>query len=140
MPHAPARFVSLDCTMTIEELAPGVVLLSIEGSDIGQLGEAPFRAMAELLLGDHRVELFIDARHTRAASMDVSSAWALWLGRHRDKLRHVSMLTGSRFVQLTADFVRRFAELGEIMRIYTEPGVFEGALSNAVGNAGAEGR
>jgi hypothetical protein len=133
MTHA-LRFVSLDCTMTIDELAPGVVLMVIEGIDIGQLGEAPFRTMAQLL-ADRRVELFIDARHARGPSMDVSGDWAVWLGRHRDELRHVSMLTGSRFVQLTADFVRRFAELGEIMRIYTEPSAFEGALSDALGNA-----
>jgi hypothetical protein len=106
----------------------------IEGIDIGQLGEAPFRTMAQLL-ADRRVELFIDARHARGPSMDVSGDWAVWLGRHRDALRHVSMLTGSRFVQLTADFVRRFAELGDIMRIYTEPSAFEGALSDALGNA-----
>jgi hypothetical protein len=133
MTHA-LRFVSLDCTMTIDELAPGVVLMVIEGIDIGQLGEAPFRTMAQLL-ADRRVELFIDARHARGPSMDVSGDWAVWLGRHRDELRHVSMLTGSRFVQLTADFVRRFAELGDIMRIYTEPSAFEGALSDALGNA-----
>jgi hypothetical protein len=134
---AAARFVSLDCTMTIEELAPGVVLMVIEGADIGQLGDAPFRVMAQLL-ADRRVELFIDARHARGPSMDVSGDWAVWLGRHRNELRHVSMLTGSRFVQLTADFVRRFAELGDVMRIYTEARVFEGALSNALGNAGAK--
>jgi hypothetical protein len=133
MTHA-LRFVSLDCTMTIDELAPGVVLMVIEGIDIGQLGEAPFRTMAQLL-ADRRVELFIDARHARGPSMDVSGDWAVWLGRHRNALRHVSMLTGSRFVQLTADFVRRFAELGDIMRIYTEPSAFEGALSDALGNA-----
>jgi hypothetical protein len=133
MTHA-LRFVSLDCTMTIDELAPGVVLMVIEGIDIGQLGDAPFRTMAQLL-ADRRVELFIDARHARGPSMDVSGDWAVWLGRHRDALRHVSMLTGSRFVQLTADFVRRFAELGDIMRIYTEPSAFEGALSDALGNA-----
>lgn len=67
--------------------------------------------------------------------MDVSSDWAVWLGRHRDALRQISMLTGSRFVQLTADFVRRFAELGEVMRIYTDVSAFEDALSNALGNA-----
>jgi hypothetical protein len=133
MTHA-LRFVSLDCTMTIDELAPGVVLMVIEGIDIGQLGEAPFRTMAQLL-ADRRVELFIDARHARGPSMDVSGDWAVWLGRHRNALRHVSMLTGSRFVQLTADFVRRFAELGDIMRIYTEPSAFEGALADALGNA-----
>jgi len=45
------------------------------------------------------------------------------------------MLTGSRFIRLTADFVRRFAELGDAMRIYTDPAAFDGALSNAIANA-----
>jgi hypothetical protein len=135
MTYAATRFESLDCTITIGEPAPGVVLMVIEGADIGQLGEAPFRAMAQLLGDDRRVELFIDARHARGPSMDVSGDWALWLGRHRNELRHISLLAGSRFVQLTADFVRRFAELGDVMRIYTEASVFEGALSNALGNA-----
>jgi hypothetical protein len=128
------RFVTLNCTMIIEELAPSVVLMVIEGIDVGQLGEAPFRTRAQLL-ADRRVELFIDARHARGPSMDVSGDWAVWLGRHRNELRHVSMLTGSRFVQLTADFVRRFAELGDVMRIYTDPSAFEDALSAAQGNA-----
>ena len=53
------------------------------------------------------VELFIDARHARAATIDVSGAWARWLGARRAQLRHVSMLTGSRFIQLSAQMVRR---------------------------------
>ena len=43
------------------------------------------------------------------------------------------MLTGSRFVQLTADFVRRFAELGDSMSLYTDGKAFDEALQNAVG-------
>jgi hypothetical protein len=45
------------------------------------------------------------------------------------------MLTGSPFIQLTAGFVRRFADLGEVMRIYTDPAAFEGALASSVANA-----
>jgi phage regulator Rha-like protein len=41
------------------------------------------------------------------------------------------MLTGSRFVQLTADFIRRFAELGGAMLIYTEGAAFDDALATA---------
>lgn len=125
----------LHCTMTIDEPAPGVALVTIAGTDVGDLGDAPFRALAKTMEPGVLVELFIDARRARGPSIDVSSDWARWLGEHREHLRHVSMLTASRFVQLTADFVRRFADLGELMRIYTEPAVFEGALSNAVGNA-----
>jgi hypothetical protein len=38
------------------------------------------------------------------------------------------MLTGSRFVQLTANFVRNFAQFGELMRIYTEAAAFDDEL------------
>ncbi|HLU66053.1 MAG TPA: hypothetical protein VKZ63_07245 [Kofleriaceae bacterium] len=135
------RLEGLHCTMTIDAPAPGVVLVVIEGTDVGDLGDAPFRALAPLCAGDRPIELFIDARAARGPSIDVSNDWALWLARHRERLRHASMLTASRFVQLTADFVRSFADLGDLMRIYTEPAVFEGALSNAIGNArGADPR
>jgi hypothetical protein len=41
------------------------------------------------------------------------------------------MLTRSRFVQLTADFVQRFAELGDRMRILTDPTSFDTAVQLA---------
>lgn len=121
--------------MVIETRAPGVVLLTIDGVDIGDLGDRPF-AVLEAHLGDGGgVELFVDAAKARGPSIEVSNEWALWLSRHRDRFLHLSMLTASHFVQLTADFVRRYAELGDVMRIYTDPAVFRGALSNAEGNA-----
>jgi phage regulator Rha-like protein len=42
------------------------------------------------------------------------------------------MLTGSRFIQMTAEFVRRFAALEGIMRICTEPSAFDTALAQAL--------
>ncbi len=129
------RFEGIHCAITVGEPAPGVVLVTIEGTDIGELGTAPFAALDPLVALDRRVELFIDAGTARGASIDVSSGWSRWLGSHRDRLRHVSMLTGSRYVQVTAAFVARFADLGERMRLYTDRATFEGALSNAVGNA-----
>ena len=41
------------------------------------------------------LELFVDARCALGPSTDVSGQWAAWLRLHRDKFRHVSMLTGS---------------------------------------------
>ena len=51
-------------------------------------------------------------------------------------LSGISMLTGSRYVEITADFVRRFAALEGIMRIYTEPAIFDAVLADAL-SAGA---
>lgn len=132
------RLQALYCTMVIDEPAPGVALVTIEGTDTGDLGDAPFRVLASIFGGKRRIELFIDARLARGPSIDVSNDWARWLVQHQNELVHVSMLTASRFVQLTADFVRSFGDLGDLMRIYTEPAVFEGALSNALGNARRE--
>lgn len=47
------------------------------------------------------------------------------------------MLTGSRFVQVSAGFVRKFADLGDIMRLYTEPIAFEAVLAHCIANARA---
>ncbi len=78
------------------------------------------------------LELFIDARAVKGASIDVSNEWALWLRANRGRFAHISMLTGAPFVQLTAKFVQRFAELGEVMRIYTDPRAFDAALERAI--------
>lgn len=129
------RFEGIHCAMVIRRPAKGVVVLDISGNDIGELGNAPFLELEKDIERGVPIELFIDARATRLASMEVSSDWAHWLGRNRQRFRHVSMLTGSRFIQITASFVRRFAELGDRMRLYTEPAAFEGALSNATANA-----
>jgi len=129
------RFEGLHCTLVIQRPAPGVIVMTISGTDTGGLGDAPFRALENDLVGDRPIEFFVDARDTRGASVEVSGDWAAWLGRNKPRFRHISMLTGSRFIRLTADFVRRFAELGDAMRIYTDPAAFDGALSNAIANA-----
>jgi hypothetical protein len=122
-------------TLTIHRPVAGVVLVSLAGTDVGQFGDAPFTELARDLKADGQLELFIDARSGITASLDVSSGWALWLGKHKASFRHISMLTGSRFIHLSASLVRNFADLGELMRIYADPAAFEGALSNSIANA-----
>jgi hypothetical protein len=68
-------------------------------------------------------------RDVRGASIDVSGEWALWPAAHKVQLREIRMLTGSRFVEVTADFVRRFADLEGVMRIYTEAAAFDAELA-----------
>jgi hypothetical protein len=78
------------------------------------------------------IDFFIDARDVRGASIEVSGEWAGWLNAHKELLKSITMLTGSRFIQVTAEFVRRFASLEGIMRICTEPAVFDRVLSEAL--------
>jgi hypothetical protein len=126
------RFDGVHCTIVIEQPAPSVVLLRITGTDTGELGDTPMRALDDWLATTAPVGFFIDARAVRGASIDVSSEWASWLSSHRSQFRSVTMLTGSRFIQITAEFVRRFADLNGIMWVCTEPAVFDLALDQAL--------
>lgn len=120
------------CTMTIERYPKQVMVLRISGCDIGEFGEVPMKALHESVTAADPIDLFIDARNVGGASIEVSGEWAAWLGAHRHGLRSVTMLTGSRFIQITAEFVRRFASLEGIMRIGNDPGVFDFELAAAV--------
>jgi hypothetical protein len=88
-------------------------------------------ALNDLVTGSGPIELFIDARDVCGASIEVSGEWAGWLSAHKEVLRSVTMLTGSRFINVTAEFVRRFASLEGVMRVCTEPAVFDWALAEA---------
>jgi hypothetical protein len=124
------HFDGAHCSIVIERPHAGVVVLRIAGRDVGEFGDRPMREIDGDLQSDP-IEFFVDARNVQGASLDVSSDWAQWLGKHRNRFRRVSMLTSTRFIQMTADFVRRFAGLSDIMRIYTDPAAFDDALAAA---------
>jgi hypothetical protein len=126
------RFDGVHCHLTIQQFPAGVVVVTISGTDIGEFGDAPMLELSERLKGNAPAELFIDARDVRGASIHVSGEWASWLRANKAQLREVSMLTGSRFIQITADFVRRFADLGGMMRIYTEEAAFDTAMALSI--------
>src|SRR5262245_17267342 len=115
----PLRFEGLHCHLTIDRPARGVILVQISGWDVGEFGSAPLLALRDLFEKPDPVDLFIDARDVQAASIHVSGEWAQRLAGHKDLLRSITMLTGSRYIQVTAEFVRRFAELQGIMTLLT---------------------
>ena len=127
------QFEGIHCRLAIERPADAVIVVTLTGWDVGEFGDAPLKELDKLLAaGAGPVELYIDARAVKGATVDVSNEWAQWLRRNRARFAHVSMLTGGPFVQLTAKFVQRFAELGEVMRIYTDAAAFDAALRNRV--------
>src|SRR5579871_196414 len=98
------RFDGINCSLAIRESAAGVVLIKITGTDIGEFGDAPMKALGNWLSRSSPIELFIDARDVRGASIEVSGEWAGWLSANKPALANVTMLTGSRFIQITAEF------------------------------------
>jgi len=116
------------CTLAVEPHAGGVVVLKIQGTDVGEFADGPMREVQKCIDAAGPIQLFVDAREVRGASIEVSGEWAAWMRGQKAQLAAISMLTGSRYVEVTADFVRRFAGLEGKMRIYTEPAAFDAAL------------
>lgn len=125
------RFEGVHCSIVLERLTGDVIRLGISGTDTGELGDAPMQALHDWLASSEPVKLFIDARAVRGASIDVSNEWAVWLSEHRGYFQSITMLTGSKLVQITAEFVRRFAGLNGVMWVCTEPAVFDLAIEQA---------
>ena len=124
------KYEGVTAGLAIERPGPGVVVIRLTGWDTGEFGDAPMKEVAKDFAGGS-VRLFIDARAVKGATIDVSNEWALWLRANRTRFAEISMLTGSPFIQLTAKFVQRFADLGELMRIYTDAAAFDSALRAA---------
>ena len=122
------KYEGVSARLAIERPAAGVIVLRLAGWDTGEFGDAAMKEIAKAFVAGEPLQLFIDARAVKGATIDVSNDWALWLRANRSRFAHVSMLTGSPFVQLTARFVQRFADLGEVMRLYTDASAFDAAL------------
>jgi hypothetical protein len=123
------------CALTINRPARAIAVVVLSGTDVGEFADFPMRELAKDLDRFGSIELFIDARAVRGASVEVSSEWALWMNTHREQLTQISMLTGSRYVQITADFVRRFLGLIDRMKIFTDHRAFDESLLSSVRRA-----
>jgi hypothetical protein len=126
-----ASYESANCRLSIEQPSARVVVIRLSGWDVGEFGDAPLRELEKALAGAGEIELFVDAREVRGASVDVSNGWAHWLKANRTSFKQVRMLTGSRFVRMTADFARRYAELNDIMTVQENAADFDAALQSA---------
>lgn len=129
MPTYSTRLESASCSFLIERRSPAVIVVRIEGHDVGEFGDMPMRCIEAFLPTELPAELFIDARATRGATMNVSNDWATWLAQHRERLSAIHMLAGSKYVQFTAEFVRRFSELEDRMRVHASAAGFDAALA-----------
>jgi hypothetical protein len=125
------EYEGIHSTLAIRRPAPGMAVVVLTGSDIGEFADFPMHELVKDLERFGSIELFIDARAVRSASIEVSSEWAFWMSTHRAQFSHISMLTGSRYIQITADFVRRFAGLIDRMRIFTDAAAFDESLLTA---------
>ena len=136
-PPAVIEYEAVHCRLAITRPALAIVVVVLSGSDVGEFGDLPMQEIAKDFDRFGSIELFIDARAVRGASIEVSSQWAFWMATHRLRFRDINMLTGSRYIEITAAFVRRFSGLAGRMRLFTDGAAFDESLLRSVQRAQA---
>ena len=69
---AEIRYDGMHSNLIIQRFRSRVVVLSDSGCDVGEFGEAPMEALNDSVTSSDPIDLFIDAREVRGASIDVS--------------------------------------------------------------------
>src|SRR5689334_3018886 len=68
-----SAFEGVHCRLAIERPTRRIVVMRLAGWDAGEFGDIPMQELSRDLAIDERIELFIDARAVKGASLQVSS-------------------------------------------------------------------
>jgi hypothetical protein len=122
-------------SMVLTRIAPAIVLVSARGHDRGQFGDAPF-VWLEREMGRHgAIEVFVDMREMFNATQTVADGWSAWIKRHKTRIRRMSLLVSSKYVQMTVEVAKLFSRTGDLMRVYTDAPAFSDAVSQSLGRS-----
>jgi hypothetical protein len=75
------EYEGVHCHLTIERPTTDIVVLRLAGFDAGEFGDVPMQDLSKDLSRNDLIDLFIDARYVKGASLEVSAEWAQWLGK-----------------------------------------------------------
>ncbi len=129
LPDGRLRLSSGVCSFVFRRFPSATLLVTISGNDRGELGTAPLDEIRLELLRSKPLELFVDARAVTSASAAVSREWTAFFAEHRNDLKRVVMLGGSRVVNLTLAIAQHLSRTGNLIQIHSDPQVFEARLA-----------
>jgi hypothetical protein len=116
-----------------ERLKPGVMLVTVTGIDKGQFGTATLDEIRLEMLRQRPVEVFVDAQAAIAVSVDVSREWTQFFSLNREQLKRVSVLVGSKAIELTIAIAQHLSQTGNLIQIYSDRDLFHARVQAARG-------
>jgi hypothetical protein len=119
------------CTFTFRRLRPAVLLVTINGNDKGQFGTATLDEIRLEILRGKPLELFVDARDATGVAVSVSEDWTRFFTQNRENLSRVSVLVGSRIMNLTIAIAQHLSRTGNLIQIYSDPATFDARVAAA---------
>ncbi len=114
-----------------QQLGNGALLVTIVGNDIGQFGSTALDEIRLALLRQGVLELLIDAERAANVSVEVSQEWTKFFSASREQLSRVSVLTGTKLINLTVAIAQHLSNTGNLIQIYTDRGLFDVAVARA---------
>jgi hypothetical protein len=112
-------------------ITPGALLVSISGNDQGQFGTAALDEIRLEILRHGKLELLIDAEQAELVTVEVSQEWTRFFATTREHLTRVSVLTGSKLINLTVAIAQHLSQTGNLIQIYSDRSLFEVAVAKA---------
>jgi hypothetical protein len=112
----------------------------IAGLDNGQFGTTTLDEIRAEIGRNRPIDLFVDAREAVGAAVSVSDEWTRFFSAHRDDLKRVHVLVGSKVVYLTVAIAQHLSRTGDLIQIYSDPEIFGARLGGSGGgDAGKRG-
>lgn len=109
----------------------GALLVTIIGNDHGQFGTMALDEMRLAIMREGVLELLIDAELTSNVSVEVSQEWTRFFSTSRKQLSRVSVLTGSKLMNLTVAISQHLSNTGNLIQIYSDRELFDVAVARA---------
>lgn len=108
-----------------QRLRPGALLVTIVGQDTGQFGTAALDEIRMEIMRQGTLELLVDASAAVLVTTEVSQEWTRFFSLSRQQLRRVSVLTGSRLMNLTVAIAQHLSQTGNLIQIYSDRALFD---------------
>jgi|SRR6185312_2711129 len=131
LPDGRMQFSSDNCRFVFQRLRPGALLVTVSGLDSGQFGTAALDEFRMELLRYYPLEILVDARDAIGVAVEVSRDWTRFFSENRQRLKRVSVLAGSKMVQLTVEIAQHLSHTGNLIQIYSDVDLFDEAVARA---------
>lgn len=112
-------------------IGASALLVTIVGNDHGQFGTSALDEIRLAIMRQRSLELLIDAESAMNVSVEVSQEWTRFFSTSRDQLSRVSVLTGSKLINLTVAIAQHLSNTGNLIQIYSDRELFNAAVARA---------
>lgn len=120
LPDGRWQLAAGKATFVYERLRPGAIAITIHGVDAGQFGTATLDEVRIEMLRHRPVEMFVDAEAALAVSHDVAKEWTEFFSLNREHLKRVSVLVGSKAIELTVAIAQHLSHTGNLIQIHSD--------------------